>query len=119
MIGEASGKRPYDVELLFDLPQQQPAGIGSDPPAIKGGGHFAGPMSLEQQPLPVTLCHDETAFRVSCDVVDLPPLTRNKAVSLHQPGEKCGLIRRSRSQTGSQRVGGQTSEERHTELILF
>ena len=48
MIGEAPRELPQDAEVLLDLAEQQPPGVRGDASAIKGGGHFATAMPLEQ-----------------------------------------------------------------------
>jgi hypothetical protein len=46
-----------EVELAFDLPEQQAAGIGGDFATVKTSDDFGGTGVLEKQLLLVTLCH--------------------------------------------------------------
>ena len=57
MIGEAAGKLFDEMELGFDLPEQQPPGIGSDLAAIEASDYLAAAEILEKKMLLVTLCH--------------------------------------------------------------
>lgn len=70
MIGEAVGELADDAEPLFDLAEQQSAGVGGDHAAIEIGDDFSASVGLKQERLWVTVCHDETvvgACRELCD----------------------------------------------------
>lgn len=47
MIGKATAELLEEAEPLFDLPQQQAAAIGSDPPAVEAGRDFTAAQGLK------------------------------------------------------------------------
>ena len=51
MVGEAAGELAEDAELLFDLAEQQAAGVGGDRAAVEIGDDLAASEGLKQERL--------------------------------------------------------------------
>src|SRR3972149_7671280 len=91
MVRETRGK-PFDKpKAFFNLPQQNPAAVRRDPPAVKPGHNFPPADRVKfKRPLR-TLCFHGTVSLVKRKWVSSPSLTSGETVSFHPRCEKCGL----------------------------
>lgn len=57
IIGEAIGEAANDAGSLLDFPEQLPAAVGGDRPAVKVGHNFAASVVVKRGGFRVTLCN--------------------------------------------------------------
>src|SRR6202000_961165 len=74
VIGETVGELVEEVELGFDLPQEESTGVGGHRAAVKTGDHVPGSQGLEGQFWSVTVCHGATVSGVDSKGLWLFPL---------------------------------------------
>lgn len=91
VVAEAAGERLDEVELGFDLAEEQSAAVGGDRPAVEAGHPFAGSEVVEKEFGCGTLCPSVMASWVGMKVLGVTLFRPTQGPKRKPPGEKYGL----------------------------